>query len=98
MRIKLLRRLVKEYCKQRIPILAWSQDLIQLVEGMTVCVTSSPIFACHSPKKQPSSKYDWSTEGRGAILIQLTDDDDLVAAMKTLVAGGKCLFINDNVW
>ena len=91
-RIKPFRSMIKQYFRKPIPPLAWTQELIQLFNDIKLCIISSPVLARYNPDKPTFLKTDWSAEGMGWILMQPADDSISVAATKTLLSGGKCLF------
>ena len=65
MRIKPLRRLLKLYFRQDIPLIAWSPSLLQLFQDIKTCITSSPVLARYDHDKPVFLKTDWSAEGMG---------------------------------
>ena len=92
MRIKPLRRLIKLYFRTDIPVMAWTPELLELFTDIKRCITSSPVLARYDPDKPTFLKIDWSAEGMGWIMMQPADDDESVAATKTLLETGEYLF------
>ena len=92
MRIKPLRRLIKLYFRTQIPVMAWTQESLELFNDIKICITSSPVLARYDPAKPTFLKTDWSAEGMGWIMMQPADDDESIAATKILLETGECLF------
>ena len=91
-RLKPLRRFMREHYRQAIPIMAWAPKLITLFEELKIALTSSPVLARFDPDKPTFLKTDWSAEGMGWILMQPADDSDSQHATKLLMKTGQCLF------
>lgn len=91
-RLKPLRKLCKSYFRKDIPIMAWTQDLIQLFADIKVCITSGPILARYNPEKPTFLKTDWSADGMAWILMQPADDEESQRATKLLLETGECIF------
>ena len=45
MRIEPLRRLIKLYLRTPIPVMAWTQKLLELFNDIKICITSSHVLA-----------------------------------------------------
>ena len=73
-RLKPLRKLLKQYYRKTISTIAWTSDLVSLFEELKVTFTSSPVLARFNPLKPTFIKTDWSAEGMEWTLIQPTDD------------------------
>ena len=89
-RLKPLRKLLKQYYWKTIPTIAWTPDLVSLFEELKVTITSSPGLARFDPLKPTFLKTDWSAEGMGWILMQPADDIESTKATKSLLKCGKC--------
>ena len=61
-RIKPLRKLVKQFYRKPIPTSAWTDDLITLFNVMKNSITSSLVLARFDPTKLTFLKTDWSSE------------------------------------
>ena len=84
--------MVKKFYRKPISASTWTDELSTLFEDLQTCITSSPVLARFDPSKMIFLKTDWSSEGMGWILMQPTDNDDLVAAAIHLLKTGVCLF------
>ena len=92
MRIKPLRRLLKQYFRTKIPLMSWTPSLIELFHDIKLSVTSSPLLSRFDASKPTFLKTDWSSKGMGFILMQPANDDESTNAIKELHANGTCLF------
>ena len=81
-RLKPLRKLLKDFYRKTIPMMAWTPDLISLFEELRVIITSFPVFARFDSLKSTFLKTDWSVEGIGRKLMQPTDDVNLLKPLK----------------
>jgi hypothetical protein len=91
-KLKPLRRMIKDWYRTSIPLMAWSPSLIELFEELKADITSSPVLARFDPSKPTFLKTDWSAEGMGWILMQPSDDEESRPATVTLRETGECLF------
>ena len=73
-RLKRLRKLLKQYYRKPIPLMAWTPDLISFFEEITLTITSSTVLVRFDSLKFTFLKTDWSAEGMGWILMQPVDD------------------------
>ena len=62
-RLKPLRKLLKQYYWKTIRTIAWTPDLVSLFEELKVTITSSPGLARFDPLKPTFLKIDWIAEG-----------------------------------
>jgi len=92
-----VRQLLKQYFRQRIPLMAWSPSLIDLFQDIKVCITSSPVLARYDPSKPTCLKTDQSAHGMGYILIEPTNDTASIVATAILIKTGECLFDTKNL-
>ena len=64
-RLKPLRKLLNQYYRKTIPMMAWTPDLISLFEELKVIITSSPVLVGLALLKPTFLKIDLSAEGMG---------------------------------
>ena len=91
-RLRPLRKLLRTYFRQEIPVMAWSPSLLQLFDDLKRSITSSPVTARYDPDKPVFLKTDWSSEGMGWILMQPHNDEESINAVQLLLKGDNCLF------
>ena len=91
-RLKPLRKLLKRYYRQILPLIAWTPTLFALFKELKITITSSPILARFDPEKPIFGFKDWSAKGMGWILMQPADDFDSTEATIKLQKTGECLF------
>ena len=89
---KPLRKFLKVYYRQVIPIMAWSSERITLFGELKVTLISSPVLARFDPEKSTFIKTNWSAEGIGWILMQPAGDTDSTKTTKLLLETGEYLF------
>ena len=75
-----------------IPQLTWTVDLVELLENMKLCITSSPVTIRYDPDMPVFLKTDWSSYGMGWILMQPAQDKISKDAVKLLETTGECIF------
>ena len=92
LKLKPLRTLVKLFYKKTIPQQYWTPDLVKVFADLKLCITSSPILAKSDTTRSTFLKTDWSSEGKGWILMQTSDDKESIKAIKNLASTGICLF------
>ena len=88
-RLKPLRKLLNQYYRKTIPMMAWTPDLISLFEELKVIITSYPVLVRFASLKPTFLKIDLSAEGMGWILMQPIDD---IESTKALLKCGECTF------
>ena len=71
--IKPLRKLQRFFHRQPIPIMAWTTNLITLIDNCKYHLVSSPLLLRYDSSKSAFLKTDWSAGGMGYILIQADD-------------------------
>jgi hypothetical protein len=91
-KLKPLRKLIKQYHRKPIPPAAWTSDLQLLFNEVKVGVTSSPCLARYDRNKPVFLKTDWSADGFGSIIMQPDDSPASLAATKKLRETGHCDF------
>ena len=64
-RLKPLRKLLKQYYRKIIPSMDWEAALISLFVEVKVTIISSPVLARFDPLKPTFLYTDWSAEGMG---------------------------------
>jgi hypothetical protein len=92
LKLKPLRRIIKLYHRQTIPVVVWTPELRLLFDEVKTGVTSSPCLARYDRVKPISLKTDWSAEGFGSILMQPDDSPASIAATTRLLEDGICDF------
>ena len=90
--IKMLRKLIKDYFRKTILLMAWSPVLIENFHGIKVCITSSPVLVRFDPNRFTFLKTGWSVEGMGYISMQPSNNSVSAEAAKILQIGGPCQF------
>ena len=73
-RLKPLRRLVKQLYWNEIPSSAWTPELTNYFTDLKACISSSPILTRFDSAKSTFLKIGWSSEGMGWILMQPAND------------------------
>ena len=91
-RIKPLRRLLKTYFRQPIPIMVWSPDLLTLFYDFKKAITSSPVLSRFDPSKPVFLKIDWSSVGVGFVVMQPANEEISEKATALLQTTGEWLF------
>ena len=91
-RLKPLRKLLKQYYRKTIHIMACIPDLISIFEELKVTIISSPMLARFDPLKPTFLKIDWSGEEMGWTLMQPTDDIESTKATNVLLKCGECTY------
>ena len=91
-RLKPLRKLLKQYYRKTIPMIVWTPDLISPFEELKVTITSSPVLGRFNPLNPTFLKTDWSAEGTEWILMQPEDDIESTKSTKALLKCSECTF------
>jgi hypothetical protein len=91
-KLKPMRKMIRDWYRSNIPLMAWSPSLIALFEELKKDITSSPVLARFDPSQPTFLKTDWSANGMGWILMQPAMDEDSQRAVKELKDTGECKF------
>jgi hypothetical protein len=70
----------------------WNNKHSNLFDALRREASSGPMLARPSNKKRFYLRTDWSSLGRGAMLVQPSDDSKAIDAMDQEIDGGKCEF------
>ena len=92
MRLKPLRKMVKEFYRKSIHVIAWSSEFIELFTNLKQCIASLPVLTRLEPSKLTFLKTDWSSEGMGWILMQPAGDEEPSKVEAYSLTTGNCLF------